>query len=216
MALTATDVLDWLAAEGTEAERQAMLRYAIPNDTAYGVPMGQLLAYARKRPKDPALAVALWQSGRYEARCLAVLLDDPQALSADRMDRMVGDFDSWAICDTAAFHLLDRTGHAWDALPRYATNPALYTRRTAFALLWALALHDRSAPGQRFIEALTLCEDHAADPRPHVAKAITMALRAIGRKGEDHRAACRALGQRLAGKGKPEAAQARQIARMFP
>lgn len=178
-----------------------MLRFGIPNDTAFGVPMGKLLAFARKRPKDAVLAADLWQTGRYEARMLAILLDDPSCLTAAHMDTMVADFDNWAICDTACFHLFDRSPYAWDAVPRWATSDRLYTRRAAFALIWALSVHDKTAPDARFLAALTLCQTHATDPRPHVAKAVSMALRATGKRNATLRIAALEMAERLAETG---------------
>ncbi len=55
-------------------------------------------------------------------------------------------------------------------------------RRAGFALLWALALHDRGTPDQRFQQALVHVKAKATDPRPLVGKAITMAMRAIATK----------------------------------
>ena len=118
--LTLDAVRDWLAATASEAERAKLARYGIPDDRALGVPMGAMLALARNRPKDPALAAALWAEGGYETRTLAVLLDDPAALTPARMDAMVA--DSWAICDTACFRLLDRAPGAWEAVPCWAAS----------------------------------------------------------------------------------------------
>ena len=120
--LTLDAVRAWLAATASEAERAKLARYGIPDDRALGVPMGAMLAFARGRPKDPALAAALWAEGGYETRTLAVLLDDPAALTPARMDAMVAEFDNWAIYDTACFRLLDRASGAWEAVPRWAAS----------------------------------------------------------------------------------------------
>ena len=32
------------------------------------------------------------------------------------------DFDNWAICDTACFHLFDRTPHAWRKVEQWAAQ----------------------------------------------------------------------------------------------
>ncbi len=205
--------LAWLAAEGSEAERQAMTRYGIPNDTAFGVPMGRLLARARRRPKDPALATALWATGRYEARVLAVLLDDPAALPRARMDAMVAGFDSWAICDTACFHLLDRSPHAWAATHDYAANDALYVRRTAFALLWSLSVHDKTADDAGFRAGLGLAGQYLGDDRPHVSKAVSMAVRAIGKRNYALRTAVLDFVDRIEADGSAGKRLARNIRR---
>jgi 3-methyladenine DNA glycosylase AlkD len=210
---TVEAVLDWLEAEATEKARDDLLRYGIPNDNAFGVPMGRMLAYAKKRPEDPALASALWADGRYEPRTLAVLLDDPRQLSLERMDTMVADFDNWAICDTACFRLFDQAPDAWGAVPRWAAAEQLYTRRAGFALVWALALHDEAAGDAPFVEALALAETHAADPRPHVTKAISMAVRALGKRNAALGAETLAWAERLDGSGRVQSRLAREVQR---
>lgn len=199
-------VLAWLEAEASEKARDDLLRYGIPNERAFGIPMGRLLAYAKKRSEDPALAAALWADGRYETRTLALLLDDPRKLRAERMDAMVADFDNWAICDTACFRLFARAPNTWPAVPRWAASEQLYTRRAAFALVWALTRHDKQAGDAPFLDALALAETHAADPRPHVTKAISMAVRAIGKRNTALHGAALAWAERL-----PQTRLAREV-----
>lgn len=211
--LSLTEVKGWLAANASEAERQKLSGYGIPNDRAIGVAMGQMLAYARKRPKDPALAAALWADGGYEMRTLALLLDDPATLTRTRMDAMVDEFDNWAICDTACFRLFDKAPEAWETVPRWAASERLYTRRAAFAQVWGLSIHDKAAGDQPFLDALALAEAHANDARPHVSKAISMAVRATGKRNSTLRAATLDWADRVAPRGKTEARLAREVRR---
>ncbi len=37
-----------------------------------------------------------------------------------QMDQWCRDFDNWAICDTACFHLFDKTPHAWGKIEQWA------------------------------------------------------------------------------------------------
>jgi 3-methyladenine DNA glycosylase AlkD len=211
--LTLDAVRAWLAATASEAERAKLARYGIPDGRALGVPMGAMLAFARGRPKDPALAAALWAEGGYETRTLAVLLDDPAALTPERMDAMVGDFDNWAICDTACFRLFDRAPDTWAAVPRWTASNRLYTRRAGFALAWGLSVHDKAAGDDRFLDALALAEAHAGDDRPHVWKAISMAVRATGKRNAALRAAALDWADRVEPRGRIEARLAREVRR---
>ncbi|WFE76055.1 DNA alkylation repair protein [Roseinatronobacter sp. S2] len=211
--LTLAGVRDWLAASASDTERQKLRRYGIPNDRAMGVAMGQMLAFARKRPKDPALAAALWADGGYEMRTLALLLDDPATLTLPRMDAMVAEFDNWAICDTACFRLFDKTPEAWQAVPRWAASDRLYTRRAGFALVWGLSVHDKQAGDPPFLEALALAETCADDARPHVSKAISMAVRATGKRNSALRSAALDWADRMGPQGQTEARLAREVRR---
>ena len=91
-------------------------------------------------------------------------------------------FDNWAIVDTVCFHLFDKSPDAWAMTDRWAAAQEELTKRAAFALLWALALHDKAAADHRFRDALPLVEANATDPRRLVTKAQVMALRAIATK----------------------------------
>jgi 3-methyladenine DNA glycosylase AlkD len=116
---------------------------------------------------------------------------DPARLTAAEMDRWCRDFDNWAICDTLCFHLFDKTPHAWAQVGEWARRKPEFEKRAAFALLAALALHDRAAPEARFRTSLRLIAPAATDPRNFVKKGVSWALRSIGHRSHTlHTAAC--------------------------
>lgn len=180
--MTAQDVLDWLKANADAQIRTDMLRYGIPNENALGVRMGEMKRYARSIGRDQSLARALWAAGFYEARTLALLVADPQILTSKEADHWCAEFDNWAICDTACFHLIDRTPFAWDKVDLWAPDSREFVRRAAFALIWALSTHDKTANDRKFLRTLALMRVAATDDRPLVKKAVDMALRAVGKR----------------------------------
>lgn len=180
--MTAKSVMDWLKATGTPEGVAALDRYGIPNDKAFGVPMGVLKRKAKEIGTDHAAALMLWETGFYEARTMAVFLADPQLLSATQADAWAADFDNWAICDSACFSLLDQTPYRWQKPPVWCADEREFMRRAGFALIWAMTTHDKKATDAQFESALGLVETYAHDARPLVKKAIDMALRAIGKR----------------------------------
>ena len=102
------EVVAWLERSGSRRAVEGMARYGIPSDGAFGVPMGKLLAFAKRLGKDHALAAALWKTGRYEARLLAALVDEPSRVTPKQMNAWAAAFDSWAVTDTVCFHLFSR------------------------------------------------------------------------------------------------------------
>jgi 3-methyladenine DNA glycosylase AlkD len=98
------------------------------------------------------------------------------------MDRWCRDFDNWGICDTLCFHLFDRTPHAWRKVTQWSNHEAEFVKRAASALLACLALHDKQASDELFVEGLVLIERAATDERNFVKKGVNWALRAIGRR----------------------------------
>jgi 3-methyladenine DNA glycosylase AlkD len=176
-----------------------MARFAIPSDKAIGVSVGDIRKLAKQIGPNHTLAQALWATDRYEARLLATFIDEPARVSAAQMDRWCKDFDSWALCDTACFALFDRTPHAWRKVAPWAARRPEFEKRAGFALLWALAVHDKACGDAAFLQALPLIEAAADDERNFVKKAVNMALRAMGKRNAALHAATVAMARRLAG-----------------
>jgi 3-methyladenine DNA glycosylase AlkD len=208
--MTRDEVLAWLGTQASEEVRVGLQRYGIPNARAFGVPMGTMKRAAKRIGRDHGLARALWADGRYEARTMAVFLAEPGQLSPAEADAWCADFDSWAICDTACFHLIDRTPFAWEKVHAWAPDPREFVRRAAFALIWALSVHDKAADDAAFLDTFALVRAAAEDPRPLVRKAVDMALRATGKRNAELNRAARALSAELA--ARPDAT-ARRIGR---
>ena len=190
--------LAWLKRHSTRKTREGMARYAIPSDNAFGVTMTNMKVLAKRLGRHHELAAGLWDTGVYEARMLASLIDEPARVTSAQMDRWCRDFDNWAICDTACFALFDRTPHAWGKVAKWATQRHEFVKRAAFAMLWSLTVHDKVANDERFTEGLLLIERAATDERHFVKKAVNMALRAIGKRNPELNAAAVLVARRLA------------------
>jgi 3-methyladenine DNA glycosylase AlkD len=198
-------VISWLERHGTKANRDGMARYAIPSDKAFGISVGSLRKYAKQLGSNHELAAALWDTGWYEARMLAAFVDEPARVTSAQMDRWCRDFDSWAICDTACFHLFDRTPFAWQKAQQWATAKPEFVKRAGFALMASLVAHDKRASDDAFIECLPLIETGAQDDRNFVKKAVNWALRSIGKRNRRLNAAAIVVAKRLADSDVPAA-----------
>jgi 3-methyladenine DNA glycosylase AlkD len=190
--------LAWLKRRSTRATLEGMARYAIPSDHAYGVAMKDIKALGKTLGRSQPLAVALWATGVYEARMLASFVGDPEQLTAAQMDRWCKDFDNWAFCDAMSFNLFDRTPHAWTKVAQWSARRNEFQKRTAFALLWSLSVHDKRAGNELFERGLALIEREASDERHFVKKATNMALRAIGKRNRALNTAAVLVARRLA------------------
>jgi 3-methyladenine DNA glycosylase AlkD len=191
-------VLAWLERRGTRKNRDGLARFGITAPKAFGVSMTTMQMLARRLGRNHALAPALWNSGWYEARTLVAFVADPAQTTPAEMDAWCRDFDNWAICDSLCFYLFDRTPHAWTMVGRWARRRPEFEKRAAFALLAALALHDKAAPESRFRTSFALIERAAADERNFVKKGVSWALRAIGHRNLSLHAAASDLAARLA------------------
>lgn len=167
--------------------------------------MGDIQRIAKRLGRDQALAQGLWGTGWYEARLLAAFVAEPARLTPAGMDRWARDFDNWAVCDTLCFHLFDRTPHAWAKVRQWSGRRAEFVRRAGFALLASLALHDKQAPDEAFLRLLPLAEAAAGDERNFVKKAVSWALRSVGRRNPRLRAEVTTLAERLRASADPVA-----------
>ena len=192
------DVLTFLERRGTKKNRDGMARYAITAPKAFGVSVATLKQLAKRLGRDHHLALALWDTGWYEARMLAAFVDEPARVTSAQMDRWAKDFDNWAICDTHCFHLFDRTPHAWKKVRQWSGHREEFVKRAAFALVAGIALHDKKAPDEPFLDALPLAERAAGDDRNFVKKAVSWALRTIGHRSQPLNAAVLSAAGRLA------------------
>ena len=201
----AAEVVAWLKRKGSKKARDGMARYGLPSDNAFGVAIGVMQRYAKEIGRSHDLAIALWETGWYEARTVAAFVDEPERVTPAQMDRWCRDFDSWGICDTVCFHLFDRTPHAWDKVSKWSSSREEFVKRGAFALLACLALHDKEADDAKFLASLPLIERAATDDRNFVKKGVSWALRLIGRRNRALNAEAVALSRRLAASSAPSA-----------
>ena len=174
-------------------------RYGIrTKDKTLGTPMSKIKAIAKPLGRDHDFAEALWQTGVYEARILASMVDEPERVTPEQMDRWAADFDNWAVVDTICFNLFDRSPHAFKQIRKWAKAKDEFVKRTAFALLACMAMHKHGEDAD-FLAAMPLIERAASDGRNFVKKGVSWALRGVGgKKSPKLRAAARELATRLA------------------
>jgi 3-methyladenine DNA glycosylase AlkD len=189
--------LRWLEAKGSDKTRDGMAGYGIHTGKAFGVSVANIRALGKRLGPDHALALALWDSGWYEARMLSAFVAEPERVTPALMDRWCRDFDNWALCDTLCFHLFDRTPHAFAKVSAWAGRREEFPKRAAFALLATLALQGLGTDAE-LRRCLPLIEQAATDDRNFVKKSVSWALRAVGERSSELHTAAVALAQRLA------------------
>lgn len=191
--------LAWLEENSSTKIREEMLpRYGINAPEAFGVSVANIRKLAKIIGRNHEFALALWETGWYEARMLAAFVDEPERVTPAQMDRWCRDFDNWGICDTLCFHLFDKTPHAYRKVEQWANRRDEFVKRAAFALLASLALHDKSASDENFVKFLPVIEAGATDDRNFVKKGVSWALRGIGGRSHQLNSAARSLAERLA------------------
>ena len=180
--MTSIELIAELRSHANPANVAGMAQFGInPHDTL-GVSIPVVRELAKRAGRDHALAAALWESGIHEARVLAALVDDPRWVTEEQMERWVTAFDSWDVCDQVCSNLFDRTPYAVDKAMEWAGRREEFVKRAGFALMAALAWHDRRSPDETFLQFLPVILRESTDQRNFVKKAVNWALRQIGKR----------------------------------
>jgi 3-methyladenine DNA glycosylase AlkD len=174
-----------------------MARVGINVDRALGVSTPELRKIGRRHRPDHSLARDLWRSGIHEARILASMVDDPMKVTRDQMEEWALDLDSWDLCDQVIGNLFDLTPFATSAARAWTRRPEEFVKRAGFALIAARAARDRTAPDRAFTTWFPAIRRGASDERNYVKKAVSWALRQIGKRNLELNAAAIAEAEAL-------------------
>lgn len=159
-----------------------MARYGIKPAKVYGVSIPNLRSMAKEIGTDHELALELWRSGIHEARILASMIADPDMTTERLVDAWVKDFDSWDVCDQCCMNLFENTKFAYRKALEWTASDKEYIKRAGFVMMARLAVSDKKAADDKFLDFLPIIKKEAGDSRNYVQKAVNWALRQIGKR----------------------------------
>jgi 3-methyladenine DNA glycosylase AlkD len=139
---------------------------------------------AKEIKKDHQLALKLFDSGIHEARLLATMIADVEKLTGGQIEKWIKTFDSWDIVDQACMNLLCKSDIAKKKILDFSKRKKEFEKRTAFALMASLAVHDKKMMDKDFIKFFSLIKKASVDERNFVKKAVNWALRQIGKRNK--------------------------------
>lgn len=171
-----------LEQRGDPRSIKGMARFGIQTERTFGVAVPELRALAHRVGTNHVLAGELWNTGIHEARLLAGMIDDPGRVTEEQMDNWAKEFDSWDVVDQCCGNLFDKTPFAIPKALEWSSNDREYVKRAGFVLMAELAVHDKKAIEKTFREFLPAIVREATDERNFVKKAVSWALRQIGKR----------------------------------
>jgi 3-methyladenine DNA glycosylase AlkD len=180
--LEVKQAVDLLKSLGDPKAVEGMARFGIQSSNSFGVSVPKLRNLAREVGRDHQLALKLWETGLHDARLLATIVDDPEQVTIDQMDKWARDFDSWDIVDGCCGNLFDKTPFAVAKAKEWCKREEEFVKRAGFVLIAELAVHDIQAKDKLFVDFLPLIIGGASDKRNFVKKAVNWALRQIGKR----------------------------------
>ncbi len=182
LAFTCNEIVQIMESKRNQANVDGMARFGIKSEKVFGLGMPDIVALAKRIGKDHDMALALWDTGIYDARVLAAVVDEPMKVTREQMEKWALDFDNWGVCDNACMHLFDRAPCAWEVVPDWCRRSEEFVRRAGFAIIASLTIHDKRSEDERFLALLPLIREASTDERPMVRKAVNWALRQIGKR----------------------------------
>jgi 3-methyladenine DNA glycosylase AlkD len=176
------EVLEKLHSLAKPENLEGMARFGITGDRRLGISMPELRKLGRSIGKDHEMALRLWATGIQDAMILAALVDDPMKVTEEQADSWVTDIHSWDVCDQLCLNLFDRIGFTDKKIWEWSEREEEFVRRAAFAMIACIAWHDKKAPDKEMIKYFPVIKKGAADDRNYVKKAVSWALRHIGKR----------------------------------
>jgi 3-methyladenine DNA glycosylase AlkD len=171
-----------LQAKAKPEQLNGMARYGMTIKKRLGVSIPDIRKIAKKTGKNHSIAVSLWETGILEARILAAMVADPKKLTEGQMEKWVRDINSWDVCDEVCMNLFRKTPYAWKKIIDWSRRDEEFVKRAAFSLLACLAVHDKEADNDMFINLFPVIIHESTDDRNLVKKAISWALRNVGKR----------------------------------
>jgi len=164
-----------------------LARFGIRPAQALGISIPTLRKMAKEIGRNQVLAVALWVSGIHGARILASMIAEPQLVSAELMEEWANDFDAWDVCDQVCGNLFDKTPYACQKATERCQQEKEFVSRAGFVMMAELAVHDKQAQDEAFLQFFPLIKRYAGDERNFVKKAVNWVLRQIGKRNSSLR-----------------------------
>ncbi len=159
-----------------------MADFGIVGVQVYGIRMPVLRALAKEIGQDHELAARLWTAGARETRILAAMIDDPALVDETQMEAWVLDLYSWDVCDYLCQDLFQDTALAKEKALEWPGREEEFVKRAGFALIAKLALSRKKEPDSYFDEFFPLILREVGDGRNLVKKAVSWALRQMGKR----------------------------------
>jgi 3-methyladenine DNA glycosylase AlkD len=190
------EVMAELEAAGSAQTRKTYARHGV-TEPMFGVSFATLKALMKRIDVDHELAMALWDTGNFDARNLAVKVLDPLRMSAADLDRWAEGASQALGCGEYAASL-PAEGQSGVAKAREwlaSANPSHV--RAGWSLAGALALRDEDSSDGWFLELLGQIERDIHTAPNAVRSAMNRTMISIGCRNPSLRSAALATAGRV-------------------
>ena len=179
--MNSIEIVEYLKAEASEKYKTNIVKMGIPAENCIGVSTAILRKLSKKKKKSNKLAFELWNTHYHEARLLSVFLFNPKTLTFSDIDNLMTEVISWDLCDHLCKNLIIKLENYEEYIFNWITANHIYKRRAAFTLIASAAIHDKKIAQDTLDLFLKLISENSNSEHEHIKKAVSWALREIGK-----------------------------------
>lgn len=180
--MTLAETMAALEQAGSAQTRKTYLRHGAP-EPMFGVSFATLSTLVKRIKVDHELAFALWETGNYDARNLALKVADPQQMKP-------ADLQRWAstkmgqMCNAYIAYLAAEGPHGETQVNAWLEDSDLGLRCAGWMLTGALAMLNESMPDAWFKDRLAKIEKTIHSAPNEERDAMNRAVISIGCRNE--------------------------------
>ncbi len=193
--MTLAETMSALEKAGSAQTRKTYARHGA-TEPMFGVSFATLKILLKRIGVDHELALALWETGNFDARNLAVKIADPARMSTSDLDR-------WAStqfilgCGSYVAYLAVEGPHARGRADKWLAASTETKRCSGWLLVAAMAMCDESTPDTWFVARLAELEKSLQASPNAQRQAMLSALIAIGCRSTALRKTATAAAKRI-------------------
>ena len=180
-----SDIVKELKAKANPDNLEGMARFGISTANRLGNSIPDLRGLAKEIGKNHKLALELWKEGIDETRILASMIGEGDKLTEEQADKWASDFNSWDVCDQVCMNLFEKLPFIERKIKEWPKREEEFVKRAAFATLACIAVHDKEKKDNEFIKFFKIIKKSSTDERNYVKKAVSWALRNIGKRNKN-------------------------------
>ncbi len=193
--LTCAEVMKELEKLGSEATRKIYARHSA-GEPSYGVQFGLLKGLLKRIGVDHELAQALWATGNFDARNVAMKIADPAGTHVAELDRWAA-VDRGRMCGGYVAMLAAEGPHGQALVKKWLAAKDLPRRCSGWLLVGQLATHDEALADDWFQGHLATIEQSIHGAPNQEREPMNMAVIQIGGRNAALRKAATAAAKRI-------------------
>lgn len=150
----------------------------------YGLSMADLRNIASRFYPDRELADELWERDIREAKVISLLVDDPEKVTKEQVIKRAEEFDNIELAEQAGGYFFPKLPFATEIVETLCQSDNEITRAAGFILAGKIAAGNIKVDDEVLAKYLDLTKEHAKDASLPERRAISTALRLIGRRNK--------------------------------